>query len=187
MGLILKSNNQEIELTVKGYECPQPNRYYSANNWLVLSCQSKIGDQTICGGVPGVMNIMEVIRTAEALQGLASDLLSAIGTACEKCDECGIELLCDLMKGKICPEVCIPPQVMEEAGVDPETKLDCEVDPESGAIYIIEAGHRYDLSDIPQHLLDTFRECGICLSDLEDKLKEEEVVYGDELKKRFSD
>ena len=130
---------------------------------------------------------MEVIRTAEALQGLASDLLSAIGTACEKCDECGIELLCDLMRGEIRPEVCIPPQVSEEAGVDPATKLDCEVDPESGAIYIIEADHRYDLSDIPQPLLDTFRECGICLSDLEDKLKVEETVYGTGVNKSFSD
>ena len=103
--------------------------------------------------IPGAMNVIEVIRTVEALQGLASDLLSAIGTACEKCDECGVELLCDLMKGEIRPEVSIPPQVLEEAGVDPDIKLDCEVDPESGDIHIVEADYRYDLSDIPQPLL----------------------------------
>lgn len=135
--------------------------------------------------IPDVMNVMEVIRTAEALQGLASDLLSAIGTACEKCDECGVELLCDLMNGEIRPEVSIPPQVLEEAGVDPDIKLDCEVNPESGAIHIIEADYRYDLSDIPRPLLDIFRECSICLSDLEEKLKEEEVVYGTSTNKSF--
>ena len=137
--------------------------------------------------IPGVMNVMEVIRTAEALQGLASDLLSVICSACEKCDECGIEIRCDLMKDEIRPEVSVPSRVLEEAGVDPDSKLDCEVDPESGAIHIIEADYRYDLLDIPQPLLDTFRECGICLSDLEDKLKAEETVYGTDVNKRFSD
>lgn len=50
--------------------------------------------------IPGEMTVIEVIRTAESLQGLASDLLAAIGNACEKCDGCNVELLCDLMKGR---------------------------------------------------------------------------------------
>lgn len=40
MGLILKNNNQKIELAVKGYECPLTGKSYWDNNWLVLSCQS---------------------------------------------------------------------------------------------------------------------------------------------------
>ena len=88
--------------------------------------------------IPGVMSIMEVIRTAEALQDLASELLTAIGKACEKCDGCKVELLCDLMKGKIQPEVSVPPQVLEESGVDPDCKLAYEVDSESGEIRIVE-------------------------------------------------
>lgn len=131
--------------------------------------------------IPGIMTSMEVIRTAEALQGLASDLLSAVGSACEKCDGCNVELLCDLMKGEIRPEISIPHQVLEEAGVDPDYKLACEVDPESGKIHVAEADYRYDLTDIPPSLLDTFRECGICLNDLETKLKEETIVYGAEV------
>ena len=128
--------------------------------------------------IPGMMTVMEVIRTAEALQSLASDLLAAVGESCGKCDGCKVELLCDLMKGEIRPEVSIPPQVLEEAGVDPDSKLAYEVDPESGEIRIVEADYHYDLSDVPQTLLDTFRECGICLADLDEKLKEEKVVYG---------
>lgn len=121
---------------------------------------------------------MEVIRTAESLQGLASDLLATIGEACEKCSGCNVELLCNLMKGEIRPEVSIPPEVLEEAGADPDCKLACEVDPESGAIHVAEADYRFDLTDVPSSLLDTFRKCGVCLDDLEEKLKNEEIVYG---------
>ena len=128
--------------------------------------------------IPGEMTVMEVVRTAESLQGLASDLLTAIGEACEKCDGCNVELLCNLMKGEIRPEVSIPPEVLLEVGADPDCKLACEVDPENGAIRVVEADYRYDLTDVPSSLLDTFRECGICLNDLETKLKEEAVVYG---------
>ncbi len=128
--------------------------------------------------IPGEMTVMEVIRTAESLQGLASDLLAAIGEACEKCDGCNVELLCNLMKGEIHPEVSIPLEVLAEARTDPDCKLACEVDSESGTIRVVEADYRYDLTDVPPTLLDTFRECGICLNDLEAKLKEEAFVYG---------
>ena len=137
--------------------------------------------------IPMEMTIMEVIRTAESLQGLASDLLAAIGAACEKCDGCNVELLCNLMKGEVRPEVSIPPEVLEEAGADPDCKLACEVDPESGAIHVVEADYRYDLTDVPPTLLETFRDCGMCLNDLEEKLKEEVVVYGAEADESFSD
>ena len=137
--------------------------------------------------IPGKMTAMEVIRTAEALQGLASDLLTALGEACEKCDGCHVELLCDLMEGEIRPEVSVPLQVLEEAGADPDCKLAYDVDPESGEIRIVEADYRYDLTDVPPTLLDTFRECGICLNDLEEKLKEEAFVYGVEADESFSD
>lgn len=136
--------------------------------------------------IPGEMAVMEIIRTAESLQGLASDLLAAIGEACEKCDGCNVELLCNLMKGEIRPEVFIPPEVLEEAGADPDCKLACEVDSEGGQIHVVEADYRYDLTDVPSTLLDTFRECGICLNDLEEKLKEETVVYGAEANESFS-
>ena len=137
--------------------------------------------------IPGKMTVMEVVRTAESLQGVASDLLAAIGEACEKCDGCSVELLCNLMKGEIRPEVSISLEVLEEAGVDPDCKLACEVDSESGAIRVVEADYRYDLTDVPSTLLDAFRECGICLNDLEEKLKGEVVVYGAEANKSFSD
>ena len=128
--------------------------------------------------IPGGMTVMEVIRTVESLQNLASNLLTVIGEACEQCDGCNVELLCDLMKGEIRPEVSIPPEVLESAGADPDCKLACEVDPENRAIHVVEADYRSDLTDVPPGLLDTFRECGICLTDLEEKIMREDVVYG---------
>ena len=128
--------------------------------------------------IPGEMTVMEVVRTVESLQGLASDLLAAIGNACEKCDGCNVELLCNLMKEEIRPEVSIPPEVLLGAGNDPDSKLSCEVDPENGTIRIVEADYSYDLTDLPPTLLDIFRACGVCLDDLEEKMKNEEIVYG---------
>ena len=136
--------------------------------------------------IPGRMTVMEVIRTAYALQGLASDLLTAVGTACEKCDRCHVEMPCDLMKNTtVCPEISIPRAILEEADLDPDYKLACEVDPESGHIQIVEADYRYDLTDLPEELLDTFRECNICLDDLEKKIWMEEIIYGRAEEKEF--
>ena len=73
--------------------------------------------------IPGQMTAMELIQTAEALQGLAADLLAALGKACELCDSCQSDMLCDLMKGEIRPEVGVPDYVLEEADLDPDYKL----------------------------------------------------------------
>ncbi len=53
--------------------------------------------------LPSQMTVMELIQAVETLQGLAADLLAALGAACEKCDGCQVEILCDLMKDKIHP------------------------------------------------------------------------------------
>lgn len=137
--------------------------------------------------IPGQMTVMELIQTAEALQELAADLITTLGRACEKCDGCQVELLCDLMKGKLHPGVTLPADVLEQSNLDPDSKFAYEVDPETGEVHIVEADHRFDLTDIPAAVLDIFRECGICLDDLEDKLKAEEVVYGVSGTERFSD
>ena len=66
-----------------------------------------------------------------------------------------------------------------ESGSNPADLVD--------TIHVVEADYRYDLTGISPTLLNTFRECGICLDDLETKLKEEAVVYGSEVNESFSD
>lgn len=128
--------------------------------------------------IPGQMTVMELIQTAETLQGLAADLLMVLGTSCELCDSCQSDMLCDLMEGKIRPEVSVPNYVLEEADLDPDYKLTCEVRSEDGKIQITEANHRFDLTDLPPYLVDALRESKVCLADLEEKLMREEVIYG---------
>lgn len=131
--------------------------------------------------IPGRMTAMDLIRVTEALQGFASDLLTALGKACASCDNCDMAEPCDLMTGPIRPTVGIPAYVLEEAGFDSDTKLACEADPEDKVIRVTEADYRYDLTDLPSSLLDTFREGGVCLDDFEGKLMREEVVYGEDI------
>lgn len=103
--------------------------------------------------IPGQMTVMELLRVTAALQSLASDLLAALCAACEPCDNCQMDEPCGQMKGAVHPEVEVPD-------------------------YLVEADYHFDLTDIPAPLLDTLRECGVCMSDLEDKLVQEDVVYG---------
>ena len=103
--------------------------------------------------IPGQMTVMELLRVTEALQSLTSDLLAALCAACEPCDNCQMDEPCGQMKGAVHPEVEVPD-------------------------YLVEADYHFDLTDIPAPLLDTLRECGVCMSDLEDKLVQEDVVYG---------
>lgn len=128
--------------------------------------------------IPGRMTIMEVVRVSQSLQKFAAELLAAVGEACEKCDNCSAEEPCDLMRGDIQPSIKVPAHALEEAGVEPDSKLAYTAVPEYGEIRITEADYQYDLTDLPPDLLETFRECGVCLSDLEDKLMGEDVVYG---------
>ena len=128
--------------------------------------------------IPGQMTVMELIRVTEALQGLASDLLSAIGTACESCDNCQMDKPCQLMTAPIQPEVSVPGYALADAGLDENCKLICSAAQGSGVVQVTEADYRYDLTDLRPDLLDMFRECGICMRDLEDKLIQETIVYG---------
>ncbi len=128
--------------------------------------------------IPGKMTIMEVVRVSESLQEFATELLTAVGKACELCNLCNMEKPCDLMNGEIQPLVKVPAQAMEEAGIASDSKLTYTAMPEHGEIRITEAEYRYDLTDLPPSLLDAFRESGICISDLEEKLIQERIVYG---------
>ena len=130
--------------------------------------------------IPGHMTVMDLIHVADTLQGLASDLLSAIGEACESCDNCQMEEPCQLMTEPIQPEINVPGYALADAGLDEHCKLACSAERGSGEIRVTQADYRYDLTDLRPDLLDMFRECGICMRDLEDKLMQESVVYGDD-------
>ncbi len=128
--------------------------------------------------IPSNMTAMELIRTAEALQGLISELFTALERSCEHCDNCLMDEPCKLMTESVHPKVDVPACVLEEAGIDPEKKLAHLADLESGEVRIVEADYRFDLTDLCPELLDVFRKKGICMSDLEEKLMRKAIIYG---------
>lgn len=133
--------------------------------------------------IPGHMTVMELIRVMEALQELASNLLSALVGACDRCDNCQMDKPCKLMAGPILPKVSIPSCVLEEAGLALDCKLVCTAEQGRGEVRIVEADHRFDLTDLSPDLVDILRECKVCLADLEEKLIPEEIIYGSDAAK----
>lgn len=81
------------------------------------------------------------------------------------------------MSGPVVPQISIPDYVLEDAGLDPNCKLVCTAEQGRGEVRVTEAEYRFDLTDLPLDLLKMLRECGICLSDLEEKLIQDTVVY----------
>lgn len=77
MGIILKNDNQEIELDIKGYEVPIPVKSYWDNNWLVLSCRLTEGGRSMYGEFPGFMT-MELQRLKTLLEEFQSGALSSV-------------------------------------------------------------------------------------------------------------
>ena len=45
-------------------------------------------------------------------------------------------------------------------------------------VRVDEANYRYDLSDVPPNILEVLAASGVCLSELELRLMQEDPVYG---------
>lgn len=123
--------------------------------------------------VPAKMTAMEMVNVISTLHELSDDLSTHLALACGDCDECG---LCKCIGLESDEPVAIPSRVLEAAGLPPGCKLTACVD-EDGNILVEKAGYSYDLTDVPGYILESLREGGACLSELEDRLMMEDVVY----------
>lgn len=66
--MILKGDEQEIELIIEGYEYIEPKSDdFWDKNWLMLYCRKTFGSHTICGRFPCFLTT-ELIRLHEMLQ-----------------------------------------------------------------------------------------------------------------------
>lgn len=80
--MILKGDNQEIELEIKGYQFPKITNNEWDNNWLVLYCRKTFNGHTIRGTFPCFVTT-ELIRLHNMLRQFAnreSDFLEWGGT-----------------------------------------------------------------------------------------------------------
>ena len=119
------------------------------------------------------MSAMEVIEMLETLRKIAKELLLSITSAtgiCEDCDGCS-EL-------EEAVNIKIPEFLLEEAGIPLKAKLCAFTDEDSGEVKVREAEYKHDLSDVPENVLNTIKSMGICLSELNECLMSEEIIYG---------
>lgn len=120
------------------------------------------------------MTAMELLRAAKSLQKLATELHVHLARVCGPCDGCDGE--CPFEGGD---EVELPDYLREEAGIPEKAKLWASVDEEEHTVTICEADYDYDLRDVPKEVLEMFREAGICVGELEERLMLGDAVYGD--------
>lgn len=136
------------------------------------SVEFHTGENTVVA-LPAKMTAMELVNTIHTLHELTVDLSVTLAKSCGTCDECGLCESIGLESGEL---VVIPDHVLEEAGLPFGCKLVACVD-ENGNILVEPAGYDHDLNDVPDHILNSLGECGICLADLEDRIMLGDIVY----------
>lgn len=144
-----------------------------------IACGDRVEMRVLDNGLfllKGQMTAPELLSVVAKLHSTAAELFAHLTTLCGPCEDCGEES---------CPCGCteeetidLPEYLRQEAGIPKDAKLCAEVDQEAGSVVIVEAGHRYDLRDVPSELLDIFVEAGICLGELEEHMILEDTVYG---------
>lgn len=120
------------------------------------------------------MTAVELLRAAKSLQKLATDLHVHLARVCGPCNGCDGE--CPFEGGD---EVDLPDYLREEADIPKNAKLWASADEETHTVTICEADYDHDLRDVPAEVLEMFRESGICVGELEERLILGDTVYGD--------
>lgn len=129
--------------------------------------------------ISGEMEAMDLIRAAESLNALASELLLQLARECGPCNHMGDDVSCPALCSADTPDILVPAWALDEADIPRDAKLTCEADEESGEIRVTEADYEYDLTDVPLHILEFLGNNGVCLGALEECLMDERIVYGE--------
>lgn len=117
------------------------------------------------------MTAAELVGTIQFLRTITTDLLIHLAKACGPCDNCSAD--CPCLQAE--ESLSVPDALLEEAGIPKGAKLD--VFAEEGTIHIT-ATEGPDLRDVPEDLLELFRQTGICLDELDGLMRENGVIYG---------
>lgn len=128
--------------------------------------------------IPPDLTAMEMIRAAAFLHQMSALLLEDLAERCGDCDGCEENKPCQFMTDGVPPAIDIPEALLRAVGLAPARKVSYELDEDGKGIHIVQEDYRYDLTDVPDEMLDRFKESGVCLAELERLLKSEEVVYG---------
>ena len=120
----------------------------------------------------GKMTALEMIEAIESISKLAEFLTVQLAKACGICDGCGA-CADDL------DEIKVPPELLDEAGISRDARLEAYVDQDNGLILVGSADCDHDLSAVPDDLLQVLVAAGVCVGRLEEHLTEDDIVYGE--------
>lgn len=148
-------------LKISHIPCGEAAEMHTLDNVLVL--------------MKGRMSAPELLTVVRQLSGLAEGLIVHLAGICGPCSDCGENCPGDDLDSE---DIGLPEYLRKEAGIPDGAKLCAEIDREAGTVTISASGHRYDLRDVPEGLLNTFMEAGACLGALEKHMILEDIVYG---------
>lgn len=120
----------------------------------------------------GKMTAQEMLEAIESLSKLAEFLTVQLAKSCGVCDDCGA--CADDLN-----EIKVPPELLDEAGISHDARLEAYVDQDNGLILVGSADCDHDLSDVPDDLLQVLVAAGVCVGRLEEHLMEDDIVYGE--------
>ncbi len=148
-----------------GMESGEKAEYHTGDNAIVV--------------LKGRMTAMELLRAAQTLQDIAVELRTHLANVCGSCDGC------DGACGEFCPvagtfeaDVTLRDDLRREAGIPADAKLCTAVDRDAHTVSVFAADYDYDLRDVPKKILKMFSAAGVCLGELEERLIQGDVVYG---------
>ena len=124
------------------------------------------------------MTAMQRVRAIDSLQSTVLDLTMHLVDVCGPCEDCNGS------GGEECPAdpsrtaTVIPEEIRKEANIPAGVKLCAWAGDEPGTVMVGQADYRYDLTDVPAWVLEILASHGVCLGALEDRLMEEDIVYG---------
>lgn len=121
------------------------------------------------------MNTRELVDLLECLQNFEQELMDALEDVCGPCDgDCAED--CAL---QFHPDLCLPKELLKQAGFPEDAKLEAVADREEGVI-IIQLSDPDDETSGPHpypHVEKLLLRNGVCLLDLRTMLDEDEVIY----------
>lgn len=123
------------------------------------------------------MTAFELIGAVNALHEVSVGLLIKLAKTAGVCDDycqCNDDCFCCEMEEE-CEGLSIPLCLLEEAGISVFSALDIKT--EDGVIYISQSPDKPDMLDtMPQSILDTLVNSGICLKTLRQLIRSGETI-----------
>ena len=122
------------------------------------------------------MTAMELIRAIDSLQDTVLALTTHLVNVCGPCEDCTGNEECPADPSRTA--TVIPDELRKEVDIPMDAKLCAWVGDKPGTVIVGQADYRYDLTDVPEWLLEILASHGVCIGRLEDRLMEEDPVYG---------